>query len=270
MTAPAFTSWLWRTFNYHKTYLTLSLVLNDVGLLVRSLMKYLVTFLALAVTAVVAWIFLQNQPSGAESYFGRALLGHDIGDESAWLHIIVQGENVFFDENKDDSCNESERFHSGEPRQFTVGGRVYEITNATPGIAADAISESLPQQIHLTVDVLDERPYRMAGKMVATTTPEKCNWIQFGGKLDFLVMSQPKLRAGNETAAEVKIFIGTTTSGTADAPVPVLAKSGEKLDSFRTTIIIPREEPPYPNLDLTFTSQSGDPTNQFLQMNEFC
>ena len=238
--------------------------------LLRS-MKYLIALATIAIVGLASWLWFQSQSTPRSRYYGRALFGDSSTDSAAWLHFIVQGNRVFVDQNKDDVADATEVFASRQGIRLTVGEREYSIVSAQPGIIADAVSDTLPQRLHLEVDVLDDRPYRMAGKMLLTDSPDECNWLQFGGDLQFIVMDRPRFRAGAKAAAELKIFIGTPTSGSPSTNAVANKINSAKPDVFRTAIVIPVRQTPYPTLELAFDHDGlPESATQQLLMDQFC
>lgn len=234
-------------------------------------MKYLVAVLSIAIVCIAGWVWFQNRSTPGTPYYGRALFGNDATDSQAWQHFIVQGDQVFVDQDRDAVADSSEVFDSSSGLKFSVGNREYSIVAAQAGVDADAVSESLPQRLQLEVDVHGVRPYRMAGKMLLTHDPDDCNWLHFGGELQFLVMDPPRLRAGAKTAAELKIFIGTPTSGPLTQNDMTTSTSSSQPDVFRTAIVIPVRQSPYPSLELAFDlNGTMEPAPQQLVMDQFC
>ena len=83
-------------------------------------------------------------------------------------------------------------------------------------------------------------------------------------------MDQPKLKAGSTARTELKIFIGTSTAGFADAPELNKSPVDENPDVFRTAVVIPEKSEPYPYVGLEFETESATPNKERLVMNEFC
>ena len=230
-------------------------------------MKYLVAFLILCLAALTAWMLITNPSNKAESYYGRALFGKDAADASAWLHFIVQGEKVFIDRNRNNVADSDELFVPTQAENLKIGNRQYSLVAANTGIAPDAVSDSLPQSLMLQVEVDAQRDFTMSGKMHVVNSPERCNWLHFGGDLQFLVMDQPSFRAGAETPAELKIFIGSVAGGPPGSS-PSLVDGSIRPDTFRTTIIVPDTKPPFPTVDIQFEGSTTE--SETIEMDQFC
>ena len=232
-------------------------------------MKYLIAISGLFLTALVAWMFFATSTAHTESFYGRALFGKDAADATAWLHFIVQGEQVFVDRNRNNVAEQDELFDAKTGIALSIGDEQFSLVAAENGIAPDAVSETLPQSLMLQVDVTANRSYRMSGKMHLVQSPEHCNWLHFGGNLQFLLMEQPTFRAGAESPAELKVFVGSVTNGPPGSP-PYLIDSSVRPDTFRTTIIVPETKPPFPTVELKFTGAKTESESQPIDMDQFC
>lgn len=208
-----------------------------------------------------------NRPMVSTHCFGRVLLGNDSVDPAAWVHFIIQGDQVFVDHNRDNEPQQTEGFDVQNGLNLTVGERNFHIAKASAGLSPEAVSETLPQSLHLQVVVKDPAPYTMAGKLIMSPSYEECNWLQFGGELRFLATNEPNLRAGMSKPAELKIFIGTTTMGSPETGSIVQTGTTKKPDMLRTAIIIPEHQPPFPNLKIQFGEDSKSET---IVMDHFC
>ena len=83
-------------------------------------------------------------------------------------------------------------------------------------------------------------------------------------------MDQPKLRAGQKKPAEIKIFVGTSTSGPPNTTAVAAVDVGLRPDNFRTAIVIPESKEPYPTIDLQFETTDNKAKTAQIVMDQFC
>ena len=232
-------------------------------------MKLLVPILVLLVLVIAGRFLIPT--SKPTSLYGQVLFGTETDNPEAWMHVIVEGNDRFIDKNKNAIAEKTELLASNQELTHQVGNRKFTVSNISLGIPADAVSESFPQRLLLTVQVHDKRPFTMTGQMQLVESADDCNWLQFGGDLRFLSMGVPELRAG-AAPSEVKIFVGTVTDGPPNSEkqlhITDVAKSESKIDIFRSTIVVPNQSPPFPTIALEING--SDSATKRISMDRFC
>lgn len=221
------------------------------------------------------WMFRPAEVSQHQEqlFFGRAVFGPDISDASAVYHFIVKGEDIFVDANKDDIPQPDELNSDRELPllEDPKNGLTYEV-GMSIGISPSAVSESLPQQLALTVKVRGSHNYSQAGSVVLSPDPTETNWLHFGGPLRMWCLDEEAvLLAGSDTATELTVFLATVSEG----PASMLGQPGQvakKPDEFRMSaaaFVIPGPSTPFPELEITYPTES-EPLVQEYVLDKFC
>ena len=140
----------------------------------------------------------------------------------------------------------------------------FTVSKIDLGIAPESVSETLTQKLILYIDIGKESSYTMSGSMVVTS--EKENWLNFGGPMEFLEMEKLSLTK-SEAPEEIKLFIGTVATNP-DETSDNSPKDPSEL--FRTTIVVPTEQPPFPKGSIKFFVPDSEPVIKEFVMDHFC
>ena len=200
-----------------------------------------------------------SSKSVTPTYFGKIMLGPNKG-ETQWVHFIVQGSAVYFDENTNGLADDSELLSNSILKQKSqIDSKTEYQISAEVGIDPKLVSDTLPQRLNVTVDIENESKFQMSGTMILTRIPEDSNWLHFGGPLKFFAMSNLSLRKASKVPEEIKLFFGTIADG---------ADESSNAWKNRTTVVIPDENPPFPIAKIQFEGTEIDPI--ILPMDHFC
>jgi len=225
----------------------------------------LVLLLAVIATLVIGVLFYNLQPEVPPVLYGTALIG-DRNNSPTELEFMVQGSKIYVDQNDDGQPQAAEELPDRKMPAVTnpETNMTFTVSKIDLGVAPESVSETLTQKLILYVDIGDKSPYQMTGKMVLT--PEKENWLNFGGSMTFLEMEKLALKKSSQPE-EIKLFVGTVASGLVDAHDDSLPDPNE---TFRTTIVIPTEKPPFPIGSIKFFVPDSEPVVKEFVMDHFC
>ena len=141
-------------------------------------------------------------------------------------HFIVLGSDVYFDVNNDKIPEPSERFtRAGSAFEVISADEQsrYRLTKAEVGLSPDSVSESMPQHIILTVDVLktaqaDSTPFQQSGRISVYSETVDRGWAHFDGPLKFeFTGGDTKLSASGGPSVDVHLTISTPPIECSDA-----------------------------------------------------
>lgn len=227
----------------------------------------LILLVAIVASAGVGIFFYASGSGSAPGpvLYGTAFVG-DPNRSPDVLDFMVQGSHIFVDQNGDGLPQAEEELPERKVAPITnpATGMTFTVSKIDLGVAPESVSETLTQKLILYVDIGKDSQYTMSGKMVVT--PEKKNWLHFGGPMEFLEMEKLSLKK-SEQPEEVKLFIGTVANG----PAPnATVQQADSVETFRTTIVIPTEQPPFPKGSIKFEVPDSEPIVREFVMDHFC
>ncbi len=149
-------------------------------------------------------------------FFGRALIGPDRDNDEMMLHFIVQGNNIYLDQNKDDIPDPDELLTTNQlpPIVNPTSEVKYLVKEIRLGKSPQLVDEDFPQALGLTVEVEDKVVYSMGGSINMSVNPQTSDWVHFAGKLEFLFDPEDELFTVGSTA-EIRVNVGTKAYGSA-------------------------------------------------------
>ena len=237
-------------------------------------LKFVLGGLAVVGLAVACYLLMpvkgQVETGPQSLFFGRILLGPDKSNESMVYRFIVQGGDLYVDENKDNIPQAGELDTDGRLPliEDVAAGVSYDVSGIRLGLAPENVSDTLPQQVAVTVDVAGKQPFTQAGSIVMTRDPATSNWLHFNGPLQMLYVNDAGLHKGSKRGTEVKVYLGTI----ADAPTLENGESGDFAEEDlmkQTAIVIPNQSTPFPHVSIKYESEDG-PIVQELDLDTFC
>ena len=209
-------------------------------------------------------------------YFGRILIGPDKTDDSKIFHFIVQGRDLYVDENKDNipQPEELDTVRSLPLIEDPESKTIYEVSGLRLGLAPENVSDKLPQQLGMTVEVQGKQAYTQSGSVVLTRDPEKSNWLHFSGPLEMLFLDDIGLHKGGAKPSQLKLYVGSVARGSASDIANSSDAAGLNLIS-RTAFLIPDETTPFPRVTIKYAAEGedavdGTPIIQELDLDTFC
>lgn len=225
----------------------------------------LILLLTVVAAAAIGVVLYNSRSAAKPVLYGTALVG-DRNNSPTELEFMVQGSKIYVDQNDDGQPQADEELPDRKMQPITnpATGITFTVSKIDLGVAPESVSETLTQKLILYVDIGEESPYQMSGKMAVT--PEKENWLNFGGPMEFLDMQKLSLKKSKQPE-EIKLFVGTVASGSADAHDDSLA---DPTETFRTSIVIPTEKPPFPIGSIKFFIPNSEPVVKEFVMDHFC
>ena len=233
--------------------------------------KLVLGILAVAVLAALTLPLLLKNRSSAPVYFGKAIFGQDTDDESSVIHFIVRGDEIFVDKNADnipqpEELNSDKRLPEIANREMGV---TYDVHELRLGLAPESVSDRLPQQLGMTVEVRGEFPFQQLGTIVLSTDPQHTNWAQFNGPIS-LIYTDHDLelkKGGHETA--IRVLAGTITESVQDSDPPETA-AGDQTDSAsaplslnRISYVVPQPKNAAPLLRIEYPTEDQPIVEEF-------
>ena len=234
--------------------------------------KIVIGVLAVIALAVIAFLPGLSKNGGSSSdalFFGKTVFGHDLDSPSSVIHFIVRGDEIFVDQNQDnipqpEELNKDKRLPEIQGSQAGAKYRVHELRL---GISPTSVSEQLPQQLGMTVDVAsDEFSFQQLGTVVLSTDPLNSSFVQFNGPLSLIYtdddLALPK--GGPETA--IRVLVGTKTKDEAKSTNTSSNGQNEPSQSFslsRMSYVVPQPDVAAPQLRIEY------PTNDQPIVEEF-
>lgn len=221
--------------------------------------KVVLGILAIAILATTLPFFLKDRSQEA-LYFGKAIFGQNPNDETSVIHFIVRGNEIFVDDNMDDIP---------QPEELNSDKRLAKITNAEKGVTYDvhelrlglspeSVSDLLPQQLGMTVDVGGEFSFQQLGTIVLSTDPQQASWVQFNGPISLIYTDHDlKLKKGGEETA-IRVLAGTvaeTKTGDDSEPAP--------FSLSRISYVVPQPEKAAPVLRIEYLSEEQPIIEEF-------
>ena len=210
----------------------------------------------LGMTAIFAAYFFVWPPSSppVELYFGKVVFGHEQTPETTKL-FIVRGREIFLDENADHVPQDSELIapHGKTKIQQPESTVDFEFASIDVGVSPELVSENRPQKLILYVDVLGEFKYQMTGQLELATTPAPNDYLHFGGPLQFLALEEVEIRENESEPQDIKIYLGTPTE-----------------NPLNTTVVAPNQQPPFPEVKISFEMEGEETEERKLTMDYFC
>ena len=178
--------------------------------------KLLISVLVVAVLVALAFVpSLLNRQSAMPNLYGKAIIG-DVDEPAAVVHFIVQGDKIFVDENKDDVPQPEELNSDKRLAEIadTKAGIKYDVHEFRLVVAPEAVSEELPQQLGITVDVRGEFSYQQLGVMALSTDPQDGGVVQFNGPISLILVEQVVELPKSGSAIPVRLLAGTVANTT--------------------------------------------------------
>ena len=230
--------------------------------------------LALSIVAMAGLIAGCQPTVSPTPYFAKILVGPDNSDDSQRLNFIAVGRDIFLDRNKNGVPEENELLSADEKIHVSPSNskHPFEIT-AKVALDPSLISESLPQRLDVLAKVASEPPYQLSAKMLMTPQPADTNWVHFGGPLKFFTNSDSDLRLQrNSTIPEqLKLFLGTAPEGSFSSDQIAQQEESTPIPmQYRTTVVIPEKQPPYPQAIIKFELDNGETDQQSIPMDQNC
>lgn len=237
--------------------------------------KIILTVLALGAAIGIA-IFNLPKPSVAQPLlFGRALFGPDRTNDSAVVHFIVRGAEIFVDKNKDDIPQPGELNQSEQLETIRDAAASYHASQIRLAVNPQFVTEKLPQQLSMNVDVQGQVQYQQMGTIKLSSNPQTPDWIHFHGPTR-LIFTEPELPLTQGSQGELRIWVGNNAIGSAlglgSAPklTDVSTVNSAALDeTVRFAHVVPVPGEMVPELQIEIPTD-GAPSIETLLMNDFC
>lgn len=233
--------------------------------------KLVIGVLAVVVLAAVTLPWLLKNQASAPEYFGRAIFGQETSKESSVVHFIVRGDEIFVDKNKDNIPQPEELNTDNRLPEIASSERgvTYDVHELRLGIARELVSQQLPQQLAMTVEVVGDFSYQQLGTIVLSLDPQHTNWVHFNGPIS-LIYTDSDLeleKGGRETA--IRVLAGTITDAgknSAQSETESAAQSVSTPESFslnRISYVIPQPENAAPLLKIEYPSEDRPIIEEF-------
>lgn len=239
--------------------------------------KLVLGILAVVVLAALTLPLLPSNRNSAPIYFGKAIFGQDTDDESSVIHFIVRGDEIFVDRNTD-NIPQPEELNSDKRLPEIANlemGVTYDVHELRLGLAPESVSDRLPQQLGMTVEVRGEFTFQQLGTVVLSTDPQHANGVQFDGPISLIYTDHDlELKKGGQETA-IRVLAGTITESVQDADPPDIA-AGDQADSAsapvslnRISYVIPQPENAAPLLRIEYPTKD-QPIVQEFRLDTMC
>lgn len=221
--------------------------------------KVVFGILAIAILGTTLPLMLKSRSTGP-LYFGKAMFGQNPDDESSVIHFIVRGSEIFVDKNKDNIPQPAELSSDKRLEKITNTemGVTYDVHELRLGIAPESVSDRLPQQLGMTVDVGGEFSFQQLGTIVLSTDPQQTSWVQFNGPISLIYTDHDlELKKGGQEIA-IRVLAGTvadTATGDESEPAP--------FSLSRISYVVPQPENAAPSLKIEYRSEDQPIVEEF-------
>ncbi len=198
-------------------------------------------------------------------------------DESAVVQFIVQGDKIFVDENKDnipqpEELNTARRLPDKADVKLDV---TYKINELRLGIAPELVSDQLPQQLAMTVEVGGGFSYQQLGTVVLSQDPQRTNLVRFNGPVSLIFTDNGmELRKG-ERETPIQVLVGTLTGPERNSAqnesesANLTASPSEPISLNRISYVIPQPENAAPEVEIEFPT-NDQPIVQRFRLDTLC
>ena len=184
-------------------------------------------------------------------------------------NFIVVDRAVFYDANENKIPERSEKF-TGSGNSFEIfsadGKSRYRLTKAVIGLSPDNVSDTMPQQILMNVDIYatdkpDSLKYQQAGMINAYPQPVQNGWAHFDGPLSFQFVDQgSKLAASGGPTVDLRLSISTPRD-------EYQSSTGEKI---HRNMSVTSPGTLVPIAQVKFPAASGQTITKHYDMAQFC
>ncbi len=216
-------------------------------------MQYLATPLIFASLVVLLGSGCGDRTSRTHPiYYGKVIFGDSAAKKNV-RQFMVQGQNVYLDENGNNKPDSDEMVNSGTVLKSENSEFQFQLATVDLGIHPDLVSESRSQTLILYVDIIGQEKYQMTGQLTMVTAASEPETIQFGGPLQFLQIEPLVLKPNSDQKQDLKIYLGTQPEN-AQSP----------------TIVVPDKSPPFPTLAIEFQSTDNSNQSDSYLMDYFC
>lgn len=241
----------------------------------------LLTFAVIAASTITILQSGCNANSTSHStLYGKVVLGSDLQDDSSVVHFIVRGPDIYVDRNKDNDPQSDELITNGELPLIrdSSGAATYRIFELRLGVALKVVSESLAQQLGMTVDVGGDFNYEQIGTLLLKPNPDDATWIQFNGPVQLFNNQEGLTLFKGGNPVELQLFAGTIARGPGQQlgtpnQLPAPKNGSQPLtdtdDLRRITYIVPMQNSPVPQARVEFPAADG-PIVQEFDLDKFC
>jgi hypothetical protein len=216
--------------------------------------------------------------SGANlQFFGRACLGPDKSNNEMVLNFVVQGSDIFLDQNKDDIAQPEERLDTNQLPviEDSVSGTQYQLKELRLTKGVELVSKDLPQCLALTVAVSGENNFEQIGQIFMSTQAEDVKWVHFNGR-NRMIFGDPEIALTAGEKIQLTVFFGTNAVGEGrDLGTPKILEADkvqvweELTETDRFSPVLPASGTVFPELEIEIPT-SGEAFVSKISLDEFC
>lgn len=190
------------------------------------------------------------------TFYGQVRLGADPVSEETNLKLMVRGDGIYWDRDRNNQIGPGERLDSAAELELfdSVNHTSYRIKNLRLARAVALVSEQEPQRLGLTVTCDQFPEFEQLGTLALSVNPQSEERIEFFGRQEFVFDDyQDGLLIGGES--EIRINLGTVarsitgnSAGRQDDPVA----DHKPLDQNPFAILLPSPSGPFPQVEIVF------------------
>jgi hypothetical protein len=235
----------------------------------------------LALLGMAGYFLFPVSNSGNSSanlqFFGRACLGPDKSNNEMVLNFVVQGSDIFLDQNKDDIAQPEEHLDTNQLPliEDSASGTQYQLKELRLTKGVDLVSKDLPQCLALTVAVSGENKFEQIGQVFMSTQAEDAKWVHFNGR-NRMIFGDPEVELTAGEKIQLTVFFGTNAVGEGrDLGTPRILEADkaqvweELTETDRFSPVLPASGTVFPELEIEIPT-TGEAFVSKISLDEFC